>query len=117
MIMVVALAVILQAPAPPTATARDDRTAFCWAAIASAALRTELRTERVPDGELGNARSYINGKMRGRYPDDEQLEAAMRAGYEAFGHADFEQAAEGCLREIREEMLLFTGPTELSVER
>ena len=117
MILVFALAVALQAPAPPTATARDDRTAFCWAAIANAALRAEMRTERVPEGELGDARNYINGKIRGRYPDDAQLEAAMRAGSEAFGRADIEQAAESCLREIREEMLLFTGPAEPSMER
>jgi hypothetical protein len=115
-ILVFALAVALQAPAPPTATARDDRTAFCWAAITNAALRTELSTERRPEGALGDARYYIIGKIRGRYPDDEQLEAAMRAGYEAFGRADIEQAAESCLREIREEILLFTGPTDPQME-
>lgn len=66
----------------------------------------------MPDGELHGALSYINGKMRGRYPDDDQLEAAMRAGSEAFGRVNIEQAAESCLRELRQEMLLFTGPTE-----
>jgi hypothetical protein len=109
-ILVFALAVALQAPAPPAASARDDRTAFCWAAITNAAVRTELRTERRPEGELGAALNFINGKIRGRYPDEVQLEAAMRAGYEAFGRADIEQAAETCLREIREEMSQYTPP-------
>ena len=112
MILVFALAAFLQAPAAPTDTARDDRTAFCWAAIGNAALRKELRSERALARELADARNYIIGKMRGRYPVDDQLEAAMRAGYEAFGRSDIEQAAESCLRETREEMLLLTGPTE-----
>ena len=110
MILIVALAAALQAPAPPAAAARDARTAFCWAAITNAAVHTELRTERRPEGELGAAFNYIIGKMRGRYPEDAQLEAAMRAGYEAFDRSDIEQAAESCLREVREEILLFTGP-------
>jgi hypothetical protein len=101
------LAAALQA-APATPAAGDERTAFCWVAITNAAMRVRVRTGRMPDGLLGGALDYINGKVRGRYSDDEQLVAALRAGADAFGRADIDEAAAGCLRDYEQEMRRFT---------
>jgi hypothetical protein len=108
MTILFALAAALQASSPPSSTPQDERTAFCWAAVTNAAMRNAASTGRMPEGALAGALVYINGKIRGRYSDDEQLVTAMRAGAAAFGRANIEQAASGCLRELNEEMSRFT---------
>ena len=116
MIILFALAAAVQAP-PPSAVA-DQRTAFCWVAITNAVMRNTVSNGRMPEGALTEAMIYINGKIRGRYPDDEQLVAAMRVGAEEFGRIpDINQAASTCVRELREEMSRFTGLAVRSMGR
>ena len=105
--MMLALAA-MQAPSATTLAERDQRTALCWVAITNATIRVVAQTRRMPEGVLGEALGYINGKMRGRYPDDAQLAEAIRVGLEAFGRADIDQAARSCLQEYRDEMSHFS---------
>lgn len=105
----------MQVPSSVPVATRDDRTAFCWAALTNAAIRTAAQNHRISEA-LSGALDFINGKMRGRYADDEQLVAALRSGSEAFGRAaDINEAALGCLRDYREEMSQFTALTVRSM--
>jgi len=87
-----------------------DRTAFCWAAITNAMLGYVAANNRMPgsDNVLGEALSYIDGKVRGRYPDDAQLVAAMRAGAAEFGRSNMDQAITECIDAYRTEATQFT---------
>ena len=110
--MIISLALAaMQAPTATESPNRDQRTAFCWVAITNAALRAVAQTRRMPGGTLGEPLPYINGKMRGRYPDDAQLAEAVRIGSGAFARADIDQAADNCLREYLEEMADFSRVT------
>ena len=110
MIMMLAMAALQAAPAPPL-TEGDQRTAFCWVALTNATMRVAAQTGHMPGGELGEALGFINGKMRGRFPDDARLTEAVRAGSAAFGRADINEAARTCLQDYREEMAHFTEVT------
>jgi hypothetical protein len=107
---------IAPTPAPTPAT---DRTAFCWAAITNATMRYYAAAGRMPgsDNLLGEALSYIDGKIRGRYRDDDQLVEAMRAGAAEFGRSNIEQAATECLDAYRAEATQFTELTVRSMRR
>jgi hypothetical protein len=108
--MMLALAA-MQSPQVPAITERDRRTAFCWVALTNATLRVVVETRRMPGGALGEALGFINGKMRGRFPDDAQLAQAVRLGSAAFGRADINEAARSCLQEYRDEMSHFSEVT------
>ena len=101
----------MQPPQAPALPERDLRTAFCWVALTNATMRVVAQTRRMPDGVLSEALGYINGKMRGRFPDDGQLAEAVRAGSTAFGRADINEAASSCLQEYRDEMSHFSQVT------
>ena len=98
------------AQAPTVAVPAGDRTGLCWAAITNAMLRYVAANNRMPgsDNLLGEALSYIDGKIRGRYPDDGQLVAAMRAGAAEFGRSDMDRAITECLAAYRTEATQFT---------
>ena len=109
--MMLALAA-MQAPAAATLTEADQRTALCWVTLTNATMRVVAQTGRMPEGVLGEALGYINGKMRGRFPDDARLAEAVRAGSAAFGRAsDIDEAARNCLEEYRTEMSHFSDVT------
>lgn len=119
--LLAACAGLAQTPAAPAAPAppAGDRTALCWAAITSATVRYAAANNRMPgsDNILGEALSYIDGKIRGRYPDDARLVAAMRAGLAELGRSDIDRAAGECLDAYRIEATHFTELTLRSMRR
>lgn len=111
--MIVMLALAALQPAPTTTlTEADQRTALCWVTLTNATMRVVAQTGRMPDGVLGEALGYINGKMRGRFPDDARLAEAVRAGSSAFGRvSDINETARSCLQEYQTEMSHFSDVT------
>lgn len=118
-ILLTACAGLAQTPAAPTPAPAPagDRTGFCWAAITNANMRYYAANRRMPgsDDILGEALSYFDGKIRGRYPDDDRLVEAMRAGAAEFGRSDIEQAARECLDAYGVEARRFTELTVRSM--